>query len=86
MDRSFLKARILLQNNFYTESLSEIETIIKKTIKAENENIFNPKWLETSQEASNQMIIKQWELAKQGMNQWEDLLAVSKGTEKQLYK
>lgn len=83
MDRHFLKARILLQNHFYTESLEEVENLMRKNIKPDNEGLFNPKWLDFNQDATNQMLIKQWETIKQGMNQWDDLIAVSKGTEKQ---
>lgn len=82
-DRNFLKARILLQNYFFAESLNEIEQIIKKNGRVENEIQYNPKWLESSQETVNQLAIKHWETTKQSMNQWDDLVTISKGTERQ---
>lgn len=82
-NKGLLKARILHQNSYFSEALSEVENVLKTTLRPEAESGGQTKWTDNHQEMMNQLALRQWEQTKASMNQWEDLLAVSRGTEKQ---
>ena len=81
-DRGFLKSKILHFNCYFDEALSEVEGVMKRSLKGETENLYG-KWLDSQTDKPNQTLMKHWEEVKQSMNCWQDLETVSKNTEKQ---